>query len=486
MGRIDRAVKTRWPRVASLRSPAGLRARLDELGCPLPCDDRLAGADAALAASLALGGGHRVGNRFVIQPMEGWDATPEGRPSPLTERRWRHFGASGAAWIWGGEAVAVRADGRANPHQLVLDDANAEALGALRRSLLEAAREAGHGEPLVGLQLTHSGRWSMPEAGRLRPRVAYRHPLLDARVGIRDDAAVLADDELPELVSDFAAAAQRAADQGFAFVDVKHCHGYLLHEFLSARTRPGPYGGQDLAARTRLLEEIVGAVRAAAPQLAIAVRLSVFDGLPHHQPAPGAGGEPEPHPLPYPYGFGIDPADARADLSESVALVRRLGELGVRWINVTAASPYYVPHLQRPALFPPSDGYPPPEDPLAGVARLLEAARTLKRACPDTVVVASGFSYLQDFVPHVAQACVREGWFDAVGLGRVALSYPDLPADVLAGRELARSRLCRTFSDCTTAPRNGLVSGCYPLDPFYRGRPERERLEAAKLGTDAT
>lgn len=153
---------------------------------------------------------------------------------------------------------------------------------------------------------------------------------------------------------------------------------------------------------------------------------------------------------------------------------------------MTAASPYYVPHLQRPALFPPSDGYPPPEDPLAGVARLLEAARTLKRACPDTVVVASGFSYLQDFVPHVAQACVREGWFDAVGLGRVALSYPDLPADVLAGRELARSRLCRTFSDCTTAPRNGLVSGCYPLDPFYRGRPERERLEAAKLGTDAT
>jgi 2,4-dienoyl-CoA reductase-like NADH-dependent reductase (Old Yellow Enzyme family) len=157
-----------------------------------------------------------------------------------------------------------------------------------------------------------------------------------------------------------------------------------------------------------------------------------------------------------------------------------LAGLGVRWINVTAASPYYVPHLQRPALFPPSDGYPPPEDPLVGVGRLLAAARAVKAAVPAVAVVASGLTYLQDFVPHVAQACVREGWFDAVGLGRMALSYPELPADVLAGRPLQRRALCRTFSDCTTAPRRGLVSGCYPLDEFYRTRPERELLEAAK------
>jgi hypothetical protein len=62
----------------------------------------------------------------------------------------------------------------------------------------------------------------------------------------------------------------------------------------------------------------------------------------------------------------------------------------------------------------------------------------------------------------------------------MALAYPELPADALAGRPLARAKLCRTFSDCTTAPRNGLVSGCYPLDPFYRARPERAALDAAK------
>jgi 2,4-dienoyl-CoA reductase-like NADH-dependent reductase (Old Yellow Enzyme family) len=160
--------------------------------------------------------------------------------------------------------------------------------------------------------------------------------------------------------------------------------------------------------------------------------------------------------------------------------VRALVRAGVRWINVTAGSPYYIPHLQRPALFPPSDGYEPPEDPLAGVARQLAAARELKRAVPEAVVVSSGWTYLQEFVPQVAQACLREGWFDAVGLGRMVLSYPELPTDVLAGRALDRKALCRTFSDCTTAPRNGLVSGCYPLDPFYRERSERDALERIK------
>ena len=137
---------------------------------------------------------------------------------------------------------------------------------------------------------------------------------------------------------------------------------------------------------------------------------------------------------------------------------------------ISAGSPYYNPHLQRPALFPPSDGYLPPEDPLVGVARHLAITADLKRYRPSLAVVGSGYSYLQEWLPHVAQAVVRSGAADFVGLGRLALSYPEMPADVLAGRPLDRKRLCRTFSDCTTAPRNGLVSGCYPLDPFTRNR----------------
>jgi hypothetical protein len=60
------------------------------------------------------------------------------------------------------------------------------------------------------------------------------------------------------------------------------------------------------------------------------------------------------------------------------------------------------------------------------------------------------------------------------------LAYPQVAADVLSGRPLQRKRICRTFSDCTTAPRNGLPSGCYPLDPFYKQRPEAEILARAK------
>ena len=502
-------MSVRFPRVASLQGAAGLRARLEELGCPLPCDDEILPAPGSpLAQALALppsapGGsrepGPRVGNRWVIQPMEGWDGTQEGMPTELTRRRWRRFGQSGAGWIWGGEAVAVRADGRANPHQLLIDENTAAAIGAMRRELIEAARvavESGaapalQGAPLVGLQLTHSGRWSRPTEAGPAPRIAFRHPLLDPRVGVADDTAVWNDRELEGLIGDYGRAAALAQAEGFDFVDLKHCHGYLLHEFLAARHRPGRFGGPRLEDRTRFCFEILDAVRDAAPGLAVGVRLSAFDRVPHRPATAGDAeaksgrrpgrGVPESHPRPYELGFGIDQeAPERSDLREAIALVRALVEAGVRWFNVSAGSPYYVPHIQRPAAFPPSDGYEPPEDPLVGVTRLLQAARTLKREVPEATIVSTGWSYLQEYLPHTAQACVREGWFDAVGLGRMALSYPHLPADVMAGRPLERRLLCRTFSDCTTAPRNGMVSGCYPLDDFYKRRPEHETLERLK------
>jgi 2,4-dienoyl-CoA reductase-like NADH-dependent reductase (Old Yellow Enzyme family) len=377
----------RWPRVASLRTPAALRERFAALGVEVPCDDAIeVGAGAPLAAPLDLGGGLVAPNRFVIQPMEGWDGTTDGLPSELTTRRWRRFGASGAGWIWGGEAAAVRVDGRANPQQLVISESSVPALAELRTELLREAARCGHAEPVVGLQLTHSGRWSMPEVGVRRPRVAQRNPILDARVGVSSDAAVLSDAEVDALIADFARAAACAARAGFAFVDIKHCHGYLLHEFLTARNRGGRFGGPSLGDRMRLLHAIVAAVRDAAPALRLGVRLSAFDVVPHRRGANGEA-EAETHALPYAYGFGIDAADpTRIDLDEPIALVRELVALGIDWINVTAASPYYAPHAQRPALFPPSDGYPPPEDPLVGVARLLAAARANKRAVPAALI----------------------------------------------------------------------------------------------------
>ncbi|HEY2148328.1 MAG TPA: NADH:flavin oxidoreductase, partial [Pirellulales bacterium] len=179
--------------------------------------------------------------------------------------------------------------------------------------------------------------------------------------------------------------------------------------------------------------------------------------------------------------FGADAATGLAvDLHEPSEVLTLLEQLGIELVCTSAGSPYYNPHILRPAAFPPSDGYQPPEDPLIGVARQIAATAWLKSRHPRLVFVGSGYTYLQEWLPHVAQRVLRDGGADFIGIGRMVLAYPEFPADVLAGRPLARKRFCRTFSDCTTATRNGLVSGCYPLDPFYKDRPEREVLMDVK------
>ncbi len=123
-------------------------------------------------------------------------------------------------------------------------------------------------------------------------------------------------------------------------------------------------------------------------------------------------------------------------------------------------------------MFAPCDGFVPPVDPMLGVWRQIDAARKCKQAVPNMMMVGSGYSYLQDYLPNVAQAVVRRRWIDFVGLGRMVLAYPELPRDALQDGALSRKRVCRTFSDCTTGPRNGLISGCFPLDPYYKNLPE--------------
>src|SRR4051812_551588 len=105
--------------VRKLRTHDALSARLGELGVELPVDAEVA-ADGPLAASLVAGRAGTLANRWAVLPMEGWDGTVDGRPTDLVRRRWRRFGESGAALVWGGEAVAVVPEGRANPHQLCI------------------------------------------------------------------------------------------------------------------------------------------------------------------------------------------------------------------------------------------------------------------------------------------------------------------------------------------------------------------------------
>ncbi len=474
-----------YAKVAQCKTVDQFRGRLAELGLDLPVDTSILTAPqgSPLAAPIDFGG-LPVGNRWVIQPMEGWDAQPDGAPSPYTLRRWRNFGRSGAKLIWGGEAAAVQPDGRANPHQVLATRDNRAGLASLLQELHSAHRtDCGSCDDLVvGLQLTHSGRFSRPTSSRLAPRIAYHHPLLDRKFGIdpSDASVVWTDDDLERLIDNYVIAAGVARSVGFQFVDVKVCHGYLLHELLSARTRPGRFGG-DWEGRTRLLRTVIQRLRAELPELRVAVRLSVFDALPYES-TPDVGRPMDwDRRRPYVYGFGLNANDPmQIDLTEPIQLLGQLQQWGVCAVNVTCGSPYYNPHLQRPAMFPPSDGYQPPEDPLVGVVRQIHAARDCKRAVPQLPLVGTAYTYLQDYLPHVAQAVVRAGWIDMVGLGRMVLSYPELPRDVLRHGRMERRRICRTFSDCTTAPRNGMVSGCFPLDPYYKALPEAEKLRGLK------
>jgi 2,4-dienoyl-CoA reductase-like NADH-dependent reductase (Old Yellow Enzyme family) len=473
-------VNSPYPRVASLKAAGALRTHLERSHINLPFDDTVV-PSGALAAPIEVDG-VRVGNRFCILPMEGWDGTRDGEPSDLTRRRWRNFGISGAKLMWGGEAVAIRHDGRANPNQLMLTPATQRSIGGLRNELIAAHRDRfgsnADGDLYLGLQITHSGRFARPDVwDKSAPLAGCHHPILDKR--FPGGVPVLNDADIDRIIDDYAAAARLAHECGYQFVDAKACHGYLGHEMLGATTRPGKYGGS-IENRMRFITQIIHAIRSAAPRLGIVVRVSIFDLVPHRKSESGVGVPEET--IGIQPGFGVvQDDDMDSALNDGRALLRHLETLGVRWICTTAGSPYYNPHIQRPALFPPLDGYEPPEDPLRGVARQIDATARLKAEFPNLVFVGSAYSYLQEWLPNVAQYNVRNGLVDAVGLGRVALSYPDLPADVLSGKPLRRAAICRTFSDCTTGPRMGMVSGCFPLDPFYEARPEAARIRAVRV-----
>ena len=220
--------------ITSLHSVERFSSYLSSLNITLPHDSKaIFGKDSPLAQPYYLDN-HVIGNRFCALPMEGWDATPSGQPSELTQRRWENFGRSGAKLIWGGEAIAVRYDGRGNPNQLYFSDLNLPALQTLHDQLVAAHHRAFGvtNDLLVGVPLTHSGRVSRPtEWNRPEPKILYHHPILDQRLGLTTDHPVLTDHELDDIVHDFVQAAVWSRQLGFHFVGIKHCHGYLATNY---------------------------------------------------------------------------------------------------------------------------------------------------------------------------------------------------------------------------------------------------------------
>jgi NADPH2 dehydrogenase len=421
-------------------------------------------------------GDFTVGNSLCVQPMEGCDATLDGRPDELTYRRYRRFGAGGAKLIWA-EAAAVLDEARANSRQLVINESTQPDLARMLALCRHAHRETfGRDDDLlVGLQLTHSGRYSGS-----RPLIAVHDPLLDGRTvvdratGRTVDASYppLDDAYLARLVDHYVRAARLAFQAGYQFVDVKQCHRYLLNELLAARDRPGPYGGS-FENRTRLARDIITAIRSEVPGIAIFTRLNLFDSVPYRK---AANGEGEPSTGPLTSVWGTDCADpTRPDLTEPLAWIGDMAKLGVSCINVSLGNPYASPHLLRPFETPPPDGYETPEHPLIGVDRHVRLTEAVQRAYPNLAVVGSGYSYLQEFLPHAGAANLVEGRTTFVGLGRATLSQPDFARQISEHGKLERKRICRTFSYCTALMRSKhnelgqFATGCPPFDKEIYG-----------------
>lgn len=457
------------------KSAAELCEDAARLGIEMQSSDKLDGLFAPTRV-----GSREVGNRLCVQPMEGCDGTLDGLPDELTYRRYVRFGAGGAKLIWG-EATAIANEGRMNPRQLWIHDGSASALESMLADCRKAHREAcgTDSDMLLGLQLTHSGRYSFR-----KPLVAVNDPILDPltldkSTGQRLTAAYprLSDDDLKRIEDQFVVAARLAAKIGCDFIDLKQCHRYLLSELLASKTRPGDYGGS-LENRTRLIRNVIGRIRDELPQLILGTRFNAYDGIPYRGEGTGEDfiGVPCPHELPLQAAFGVNPQDhLQEDLAEPLQVARMLRDAGIQLFNVTMGNPYANPHVVRPAEFPPVDGYHCPEHPLIGVGRHFRISSQIQQVLGDVPVVGSGYSWLQDYCLHVGAARVEQKQIAFVGLGRATLSHPDFALVAQQTGQLTRKKVCRTFSYCTGLMRNKqhplgqYPTGCPPFDKDVYG-----------------
>ena len=427
----------------AFRTGSDLLRKADELGLEFPYQDSVA----PLLEGVTLGP-KRIANRLAVQPMEGFDAAPDGSPDELTFRRYLRFAEGGSGLIWF-EATSVVPEGRSNPQQLMLGTRNSDAFKRLVEKTQVTARKAfgNSQEVFLVLQLTHSGRYSRPE-GRLLSQAASFNPLLDRKA---EDVHVLTDDELARLQDRFVGVARLAEEAGFDGVDIKACHGYLVNDLLASREREESRYGGTFENRVRFISEVVQRIRDEASRLCLAVRLSSSDGLPG--------------------GFGVSEENPeKIDLSEPKELVSRLIRSGCSLFNVTAGNPYIKPHLGRPFDRPLQGASLPEEHPLEGISRLLKIAAEFQKEFQDIPFVGTGYSWLRHFFPHVGAAVLRRGEATLIGLGRSSLAYPDAPKDLMNSGSLDPAKVCIACSRCTELMRKGYQSGCVMKDKEIYGQ----------------
>lgn len=403
-------------------------------------------------------------NAFAILPMEGCDSNADGSPSDLVTRRYLRFFQGGAGLIWW-EANAVVEEGKANANQMMLTRSNLPQFSALLASAKQEGLKHNGYVPLSVLQLTHSGRYSRPVGHTAQPIIPQHDPLLDPRVGIDETYPVCSDAYLESLVPAYVRSALLAKEAGFDGVDVKACHRYLLNELLASHTRQGRYGGS-FENRSRLLLDIIREIKGACGEdFIIACRFNIFDAHP------------------YPYGFGENTEDFWTfEADEPLRLVSALVDAGVSLLSNSAGNPYYIhPQVTRP-FDTSSMGVPvPAEHPLESIERLVYFTQLVQEAAKGVPVVGNGYSWLRHYLPEIGAANLHLGKCQFIGLGRMAIAYPDAPRDVLLYGRMQPTKCCIACSKCTQIMRDHGMTGCVIRDsgvyaPLYKSaREEADR-----------
>ena len=257
------------------------------------------------------------------------------------------------------------------------------------------------------------------------------------------------------------AAARLAHDVGFQFVDIKACHGYLLHEFLSARTRPGPFGG-DFAGRTRLLTTIIERVREriarpgdrrAAERVRHACRIKPA--------ARSASRWPYRDRLPYEFGFGVDAARSAGNRSDRADRAAQAAAARSAWRRSTsrAAARTTIRTFSGRRSFRRATATNRRRIRWSACGGRSTPRGSCKAAVPELPMVGTGYSYLQDYLPHVAQAVVRAR-LDRRGrprphgalLSRAAGRHAVRAARSRASKSAARSAIARPPRATASSP----------------------------------
>jgi 2,4-dienoyl-CoA reductase-like NADH-dependent reductase (Old Yellow Enzyme family) len=438
------------------RSSDELLSKASDLGIKLPFQTDLS----PLFQNITLGT-IKMTNRLAVQPMEGYDANPDGSPSDLTFRRYKRFASGGSALIWF-EATSVVPEGRSNPHQLWLHRNSVDGFTRLvDETRKEAIQTFGEGRDIYCvLQLTHSGRYSRPRS-LPEPYVALVNPFLDES---EENLHVFSDKELHRLHGNFIDAALLAYQAGFNAVDIKACHGYVINELLAGFARQDSRYGGFFNKRVRFLTDVVKKIRQEISQIGIAVRMNAYDGIP------------------FPYGFGSSQDESEEyDLTEPKLVMSRLIEQGCVLFNITAGIPFLFPHLGRPFDRPLPGAAVPPEHPLNGVSRLLSLTAELQKEYPEIPLVGTGYSWLRQFSPNVGAAVLQNKDAAFIGLGRSAFAYPEAPRDLMEKGELNPKKACVACSRCTEMMRMGGSAGCVMKDKEIYGKQYKKLLhERAK------